>query len=218
MRLAVVLLLACCMLSFGSEPQLWPEQPQSPDAVNHVFEALAGSAALALGAGCAVLVGEAAFKAAYDPNETGFLNNIDAAFTGIVTGGVVGLTLPMWSGTAVHEAGNALGSDGILGGAIAGAYIGALAGVGVGWLGYRLSERPYQSGYEPAIRIPAFTLGALLIPVGAIVGHDRVYAEGGSVARFHGRMGLPAVDLEWVVREDNTAECGVRVQLASVKL
>jgi hypothetical protein len=215
MRMAM-LLLVCCLLSFGSEPPLWPEQRLSPNAISQGVEALVGIAALALGTGGAVLAAQAAYNATYDPGETGFLANLDASLTGIATGGAVGLTLPLWSGAAVHGAGCALGSDGTLGGAFAGAYIGALAGVGVGWVGYRISERPYQSGYEPAIRIPAFTIGTLLIPTGAILGRDHLYG-GSEVARRNGRMDVPAVALEWVVHEDKTAECGARVQLASVR-
>ena len=218
MKSVAIVLLASFVLSFGFESPLWPEQPEGPSRWNYELEALAGIAALALGTGCAVLVGQAAYNATYDPNETGFLNNLDADVAGIAAAGAVGLTLPAWTGTAVDMAGNALDGHGSRGGAVTGAYIGALAGVGVGWIGYRLSEHPEsQSGYEPAIRIPVFALGALLIPTGAIWGHDHLYGGGPGVSRSNSRLGLPQVALGCEHGSDGAPLLSVNTQLLSLQ-
>jgi hypothetical protein len=219
MRISLVLLLVVSLLSLGAAQTLEFESAR-PRAGQYALEGLAGLVALGAGTGLAFVIGDAVYDATYDPNETGWFANLDAAVGGIVAGGLVGLSLPAVSGLTVSSVSHSLDGYGSQAGAIAGAYIGAVAGVGIGFLGYQLSDRSErQSGaYEPLIRIPALALGALLVPTCAVVGcsvdHPR---ELPIVRRDSDRFGLPAVALGCVRDADGAPQLSVDARLLSCR-
>jgi len=70
-----------------------------------------------------------------------------------------------------------------------------------------------------AIRIPAYVLGGLAVPVGAVVGYNLgVPRETGPFgSHYRGRVGLPAVALTSTELPDHSVEYGVKVQFAGLR-
>ncbi len=207
MKTLVVAMLAACVVSCGIA-QPFESDPARPRSETYALEGLGGVVGLGVGAACGVGVSLGVGYVAVELGRpSGWFGPEEMWYTAFA----FTLTMPAWAGLGVSAVGAAMGTDGSRDGAMAGAYIGALAGVGVALLGH------YASGGNDAATTAGISVGALLIPAGAVIGYHRDATYDVGVVRPGGRAGLPAVALGRCLREDRTSELGVKVQMASLR-
>jgi hypothetical protein len=204
----LVVLLVGCVLSLGTA-QIGRMDSQPSGGGTYLLEGLGGAVGLGAGAVCGVAAafGVGMMYSATVPNAGwGALNAAGVALL------ACGAALPACAGYGVNQVGGGMTEGG---GSSAGAYIGAYialpVAVGLVALG--------QASETSAGTVAGWSLGALAIPTGAVVGYNWPSGRepGLHGARIDSRIGPPVVALDRVVRDDRTTEYGVRVQLASVR-
>ncbi len=204
MRMAGVLLLVCCLLSLGTA-QTFGFAPERPRGQTYVLEGLGGVAGLGVGAalGLGAAFGVASLCARDFPS---------AYYSAVMTGIACATALPACAGYGVNSMGEYAEAGGSSKGAYIGSYIALLVAVGLVALGH--------ASRTTAGIVAGWALGALAIPTGAAVGYNWPSGRSAGIygTRIDGSIGIPVVALDRVVRDDRTAEYGVRVQLASVRL
>ena len=195
------------MLSLGIA-QLGRMESQRPNAGAYVLEGLGGVAGLGAGAACGVAVTYGVTVLYVAANPTG----LDALGVAGVTLLACGAALPACAGYGVSAVGDNMTEGG---GSSAGAYVGAYAALPVAiLLGVLGSNARTSEG-----NVTGLVLGALTVPAGAVVGYNWPSGQSAGIygTRLDGRIELPVVALDQVVRDDRTTEYGVKVQLASVR-
>ena len=125
---------------------------------------------------------------------------------------VAAAVLPAGAAVGTIKTGERLNECGSNGWAFGGTYAGALVGVGVCAIGYKVS-------HSNAIRIPSYVLGGLCIPTGAVLGYNLggKREAGGHGPGLGGRLQLPGVALTSMELPDHSVEYGVKLQLAGLR-
>jgi len=183
--------------------------------------ALEGLGALGGALGCGGLCMGTLYLASLLPGELGD----DSYLLVIPAMAVAAATLPAVAGSGVAKVGDELHENGSQTLAIGGAYAGLPLAVGAIVLGAHVG-RPswYHDPYGRQRRstywgIPFYVLGAMAIPVGAVVGYNlgAPREPGLFGSRHRGRLGLPAVALTSTELPDHSIAYGVKVQPAGLR-
>lgn len=214
MKPKLVSLALACLLATASGQVPSGGKSQRPRAEVYALEglgALGGLAGCAVGGGCAgILVGAAFLGPMFHAQDYYTLvpsGGWDA--WGYVMLGVGAIAIPASTGYAASSTGDRLGESGSRTWAIVGAYAGVPVAAGLILLG--------TNSYEPAAAVPLYTLGALAIPAGAVVGYNlgakREVLPSGSGSRLQ----PPGVALTGVELPDHSVDYGVKVQLAGLR-
>jgi hypothetical protein len=219
----VVLITVSCLLATAFAQMPLVEEPQRARWQVYALEGR-GAVWYMVGGGCLETVGCGAACGAAVPSLAvgcgafGLPSVLAVGVAGALLAAAVlpyaAAVLPAAAAYGTIRTGQSLGERGSTGWAFGGAYAGALVGVGVGVLGFKVSK-------SSAVRIPACVLGVLAVPTGAVVGYNLVGGYRESWPSFQpdlgGRLQPPGVALTSVELPDHSAEYGVKVQLAGLR-
>ena len=210
MKSKLVLAVIACLVVTAAAQDLWGGESRKPRALVYALEGLGALSGVA-GCGC-LAFGAWGVCLGLGPMNT--LNGEPASpiwYAAIFAVPASALAMPAAVGLGAAGVGRLLAEDGSPGGAVSGAYGGAVVGAGLAILGY------YGSRRNDAAGIPFYVVGGLAIPAGAVIGYNTGIKREALGQGFEGRLQQPAVALTSVELPDHSVDYGVKVQLAGLK-